>query len=190
MCLAIATWENSVAKETSAITLFGSLALLFCVISAYATDSDPRHADSEDRHGYVLKPGEGEDDGFGGLIKASPKTGTQGVVWVEDRMPPSVTSGIHLHLEADEFFYVLDGTGHFRLEAEEHQIGAGGMIFVPLKTEHRITSSKDDPLHVIFIVDRPGLAEQFRMGLDRTEMTLEEFNAIVEKYGTVYKTFD
>ena len=190
MCLAIATWENSVAKETSAVTLIGSLALLFCVISAYANDSDPHHADSEDRHGYVLKPGEGEDDGFGGLIKASPKTGTQGVVWIEDRMPPSASSGIHLHLEADEFFYVLDGTGRFRLAAEEHQIGAGDMIFVPLKTEHRVTSSKDDPLHVIFIVDRPGLGEQFRMGLDRTKMTLEEFNAIVEKYGTVYKTFD
>jgi len=57
-------------------------------------------------------------------------------------------------------------------------------------SEHWVTSSEDDPLYMIFIVDRPGLDEQFRLGLDRTKMTLEEFNAVVEKYGTVYKTFD
>jgi type I site-specific restriction-modification system R (restriction) subunit len=48
-------------------------------------------------------------------------------------------------------------------------------------------------LHVIFFVDRPGLDEQFRLefqGLDRAEMNIAEFNAIVEEYGTVYKTFD
>ena len=53
--------------------------------------------------------------------------------------------------------------------------------------------SDDSPLHVIFIVDRPGLDEQFRLefqGLDRAEMSIAEFNAIVEAYGTVYKTFD
>jgi mannose-6-phosphate isomerase-like protein (cupin superfamily) len=102
-------------------------------------------------------------------------------------MTPSSTSGIHLHLEADEFFYVL---GHMRLGSEDHEIGAGNMIFVPVGTDHRITSSNEDPLHVIFIVDRPGLAEQFRLGLDRTRMTVEEFNTIVEKYGSIYKTFD
>lgn len=66
-------------------------------------------------------------------------------------------------------------------------------IFVPVGTDHKITSSDANPLHVIFIVDRPGLDEQFRMefqGLDRTKMTIAEFNAVVEKYGTVYKSFD
>ena len=80
-----------------------------------------------------------------------------------------------------------------RLNTEEHDIGPGDMVFVPVGSDHRITSSENDPLHVIFILDRPGAAEQFRMefgGLDRTKMTIEDFNAIVEKYGTVYKTFD
>jgi rhodanese-related sulfurtransferase/uncharacterized RmlC-like cupin family protein len=150
---------------------------------------------SASRQGYVLKPGQGEDtigDGSS-LIKASPKTGTQGVVFVEDTMPPSSTSGIHVHLEADEFFYVLEGTGRINLGVDEHEISAGDMIFVPVGTDHKISSSDGEPLHVIFVVDRPGLDEQFRLefdGLDRTKMTIDEFNAIVEKYGTVYKTFD
>ncbi len=174
-------------------TLFVCTALLISVVPAYADDAEPGHTDMQGKHGYVLKPGEGEPDGFGGLIKASPKTGTQGVVFVEDRMPPSSTSGIHVHLEADEFFYVLEGTGHIRLGHDEHEVSAGDTIFVPVGTDHRITSSQENPLHVIFIVDRPGLDEQFRLefgGLDRTKMTIDEFNAIVEKYGTVYKTFD
>ncbi len=98
-----------------------------------------------------------------------------------------------MHLEADEFFYVLEGTGRIRLGADEHEIGAGDTIFVPVGTDHKISSSDEKPLHVIFIVDRPGLDEQFRMelqGLDRRNMTVAEFNAIVEQYGTVYKTFD
>ena len=176
--------------DKSAFTQICALVLLTCVAPAYAYDLDPHEVDLEGRQGYILKPGGGEDDGFGGLIKASPKSGTQGVVFVEDKMPPSSSSGIHVHLEADEFFYVLGGMGHMRLGSEDHEIGAGNMIFVPVGTDHRITSSKDDPLHVIFIVDRPGLAEQFRLGLDRSKMSIEEFNAMVEKYGTVYKTFD
>lgn len=146
-------------------------------------------------HGYILKSGEGEDtvgDGSS-LTKASPKTGTRGVVFVDDKMPPSGTSGIHRHLEADEFFYVLAGSGQMLLGDVEHEIETGDFVFVPFDTDHRITSSEDDPLHVIFVVDRPGLDEQFRaefQGLDRTKMTVEEFNEVVQKFGTVYKTFD
>ena len=178
-----------------ALILVSLLALQMCITSVFAQNVESNGGGSESRQGYVLKPGEGEDtigDGSS-LIKASPKTGTQGVVFVEDRMPPASTSGIHTHLEADEFFYVLEGTGRIRLGLNEHEISAGDTIFVPVGTDHKITSSDESPLHVIFIVDRPGLDEQFRMelqGLDRTKMTVAEFNAIVEKFGTVYKTFD
>ena len=182
-------------QEKPSNILTSLLALQIYVISAFAQNADSEGHESAIRQGYVLKPGQGEDtigDGSS-LIKASPKTGTQGVVFVEDTMPPSSTSGIHVHLEADEFFYVLEGTGHISLGADEHEISAGDMIFVPVGTDHKITSSDGEPLHVIFVVDRPGLDKQFRLefdGLDRSKMTIDEFNAIVEIYGTVYKTFD
>ena len=183
-------------KQGNLATIFISLLVLhICVASAFAQNAKSEGNDTESPQGFVLKPGEGEDtigDGSS-LIKASPKTGTQGVVFVEDRMPPSSTSGIHAHLEADEFFYVLDGIGNIRLGQDQHEISAGDMIFVPVGTDHRITSSQNNPLHVIFIVDRPGLDEQFRLefeGLDRAKMTIAQFNSIVERYGTVYKTFD
>ena len=183
---------KSVEWKKSAITLIGSLAVLVCVTSACADDAERGYSNVEDRNGYILKSGEGEDTTGDGssIIKASPRTGTQGVVFVVGQDAPSSTSGIHVHLEADEFFYVLGGTGRILLGTEEHEIAAGDTIFVPVGSEHRVTSSEDDPLYVIFVVDRPGLDEQFRLALDRTNMTVEEFNAIVEQYGTVYKTFD
>ena len=73
------------------------------VTMVYAQNAKSDRDSSESRQGFVLKPGEGEDtvgDGSS-LIKASPKTGTQGVVFVEDKMLPASTSGIHVHLEAD-----------------------------------------------------------------------------------------
>jgi len=172
--------------------------LIVCLIwstTLFAQQADDATDSSGTSRGYILKPGEGEDTvGDGSSItKASPKTGTQGVVFVDDKMPPAGTSGIHKHLEADEFFYVLEGSGRILLGEEEHEIESGDFIFVPVDTYHKITSSGADPLHVLFVVDRPGLDEQFRaefQGLDRTKMTVEEFNEEVRQYGTVYKTFD
>ena len=128
------------------------------------------------------------------IVKASPESGTRGSVMVYDEMPKNATSGIHYHIESDEFFYVIEGKGRILVGTEESTIEPGYFIFVPAGEDHRITSSIDDPLKVIYFVDKPGLAAQFReegrLHLDRSKMTVEEFNEIVTKYGTVYKTFD
>ena len=154
--------------------------------SAMETVADPR--------GYVLKHSEGEINfpGEEGLFitKASPRSGTQGSVMFYDEMPQGSTSGVHYHTEADEFFYVLQGRGTITLGETDTPIEKGDTIVVFVGEDHRITSSKEDPLVVIYFLDRPGLEEQFRLMLDRESMTLEEFNAIVAKLGTVYKSFD
>ena len=144
--------------------------------------------------GYVLKPDEGEiifpsEEGLL-ITKASPRTGTQGAVMFYDEMPPGDTSGVHYHTQADEFFYVLQGRGTITIGNQDTVIEAGDTVVVLVGEDHRITSSEEDPLKVVYFLDRPGLEEQFRLKLDRGTMTLEEFNAIVEKFGTVYKSFE
>ena len=182
-------------ESISRLSLIAVVVYLTWPATVFAQQANDANSSSITSRAYILKPGEGEDTvGDGSSItKASPKSGTQGVVFVEDKMPPAGTSGIHKHLEADEFFYVLDGSGQIFLGDEEHKIGPGDFVFVPVNTYHRITSSEGDPLHVMFVLDRAGLDEQFRLelqGLDRTKMTVEEFNKVVKQYGTVYKTFD
>jgi len=146
--------------------------------------------------GYVLKPQEGEfifDDALL-IVKASLKSGTQGSVMIYDEMARGNTSGAHYHLESDELFYVLEGEGNMLLGEEETEIESGYFIFVPSNEDHRITSSSENPLKVIYFLDKSGLELQFReeakLKLDRTKMTVEEFNAIVKKYGTIYKSFN
>jgi hypothetical protein len=57
------------------------------------------------QRGGVLKPGEGEH--LPGerqtFVKASPRTGTQGVEMFRDTMPPGTSTGVHVHSQADEF---------------------------------------------------------------------------------------
>ena len=124
------------------------------------------------------------------ITKASPRTGTQGVVMFYDEETGGETSGIHYHTKADEFFYVLQGRGVIRIGDQDTDIEAGDTVVVLVGEDHRITSSEDDPLRVVYFLDRPGLEEQFRLKLDRKTMTLQEFNAIVEQFGTVYKSFE
>ena len=103
-----------------------------------AVACSPPAVEETDAQGYILKPGEGEDTvGDGSSItKASPRSGTQGTVFVEDLMVPSGTSGIHRHLEADELFYVVNGAGSMFLNGQEHPIAEGDFIFVPVGTDH------------------------------------------------------
>ncbi len=171
------------------VTILG-LSVLLLVSPALAHDGvhDKKQKEGK-RRGYVLRAGEGEVLGAD-IIKASPRSGTQGSVMVYGEEAAGSTSGLHYHMKADEFFYVLKGRGTITLGGEDISIGPGDMIFVPVGADHRITSSKDDPLTVIFILDRPGIAEQFRLKMDREKMSLKEFNAVTRKFGTVYKSFD
>jgi len=169
---------------TSISSIFAMVAIM---LGTPVAAHEKGHAQQE-QHGYVLKPGEGEVID-GRIIKASPESGTRGSVLIYDEMAGGSTSGVHYHLKADEIFYVLEGLGTVMLGDEDIAVEPGDTIFVPVGQDHKITSSKDRPLKVIFFLDKPGLEEQFRLNPDRETMTVEQFNAIVEKYGTIYKTF-
>jgi quercetin dioxygenase-like cupin family protein len=144
----------------------------------------------------VLRRGEGEGL-FGGsvIVKASPRTGTQGGEMLWNAMAPGQSTGIHLHSQADEFFYVIGGTGLALIGEQESPIATGDVIFIPKGQDHRVRSSKVDPLELIFFVDRPGLASGFRelyahLESGRWPPTLEEINEIAKKYGDLYKSLE
>lgn len=176
--------KNIIALLTLAA---GTLALL-----AVALDADPQEVAGNQPEGYVLKLGEGEVLNPDRIIKASPKSGTQGSVMVLDRAPADFTVGLHYHTEADEFFYILAGRGTFRLNGKGIAIGPGDIIFVPAGQDHGFSVSPEQPLEMLVFLDRPGLAQDFRelhalRAANPGPMTLDERNAIARKYGTIYK---
>ena len=144
----------------------------------------------------VIKRGDGEKL-FGGsvLIKASPKTGSQGAELLWNAMAAGQSTGIHLHSRADEFFYVIAGSGLALVSDHAVSIAAGDVIFIPKGQDHRVRSSEGEPLELIFFVDKPGLASGFRdlyAGLEKGQWapTLADVNEIAGKYGDIYKTLE
>ena len=92
---------------------------------------------NEARKGYVLKAGEGEL-AAGAVIKASPSNGTQGGVMMVEPFPEHFSTGLHYHLEADEFFYVVSGSGTATLGGVDYTVGAGDVIFIPSGQDHKL----------------------------------------------------
>lgn len=173
-------------------TILG-MSVLLLAAPALAHDGvhDKKQKEGE-RHGYVLKPGEGERLGPVRIIKAGPKSGTQGGVMVLDQAPANFTVGLHYHTQADEFFYILNGQGSFLIEGKDIPIGPGDVVFVPAGQDHGISISAERPLEMLVFLDRPGLAQDFRElhALRQSHsgpITLEQRNAIARKYGTVYR---
>ena len=147
--------------------------------------------------GYILKSGEGErlPGERQTIVKASPRTGTQGVELFRDSMPPGLSTGIHVHQQADEFFYVVRGTGVGLVDGKEMPLAAEDVIFVPKGHDHRVTNNGPSPLELVFFVDRSGLASDFREGRGAQlakgrRLTLDEWNSISQKFGTTHKTID
>ena len=65
------------------------------------------------------------------IIKASPDGGTQGSVMILQTMSEGFSTGLHIHLEADELFYIVSGTGTFTLDDDAVAVGPGDVVFAP-----------------------------------------------------------
>lgn len=140
--------------------------------------------------GFVLKAGDGEAVLNGLVVKASPATGTEGSILVEQTFQRGGTTGLHAHDQGDELFYVVSGHGTASLGDETKAIGPGDVIFAPRSAIHGISNvDHDDPLTVVFFMDSPELVEEFRAIHTRMTaqpdrpITAEEVDAIRERIG-------
>ena len=178
------------------ITLpIGKTLLIASVLAAGASVSVPALAQSAEQEGaeqqgYVLKPGEGETLGPNRIIKASPESGTQGGVMVLDRLPPGFTTGPHVHRNADEFFYVISGTGAASMGGKRIVIGPGDVVFVPVGGEHEMSVGEEQEMELLYFLDKPGLDGFFRelheeFITQSRSLSVDDCNAIGVKYGMV-----
>ena len=118
---------------------------------------------AQSNEGFIVKKGEGEPLLNGIVIKASPKTGTESSILVEQSFPKGGSTILHKHEQGDELFYVVAGKGLATLGKTTEEIGYGDVIFVPKGAVHQIQNlNNDEPLKVVFFMDSPELVEQFR----------------------------
>ena len=124
--------------------------------------------------GFVLPPGTGARIGGAGMIL---KVGAErSRVWstFESEVPPGFDVGAHLHQEAEELFYILDGeldllafeprartAGDWRswesaTGATVVRGGPGSFMFVPPGCPHAFANPGGAPARMLFSVAPPG----------------------------------
>ena len=142
------------------------------------------------QEGFILKAGEGETLLNGLVVKASPQSGTQGAILVEQTFPRGGMTSLHAHDQGDELFYVVSGRGNARLGDIVDVIGPGDVIFIPQGYPHQVSNLNNwAPLKVVFFMDSPELVEEFRAMHERVTsepdrpITPEERAAINELIG-------
>ena len=163
------------------MTVGQTLSVVFsCLVLSVAWSADA----------YILRAGDGEALLNGLVIKASPKTGTQRSILVEQSFQLGGKTVVHQHEQGDELFYVVSGHGMDRLGGAEEDIGHGDVIFIPASSIHQIRNQDhEEPLVVVFFMDSPELVDLFRAIHERVvsepdrPITLEEIAIIEEQTG-------
>ncbi|MBI5368385.1 MAG: cupin domain-containing protein [Planctomycetes bacterium] len=54
---------------------------------------------------------------------------------------PGQEQKLHGHAGSDKVYVVLEGTGRFRVGAEEREVGEGGVVAAPLGVEHGVKNA-------------------------------------------------
>ena len=68
---------------------------------------------------------------------------------------------LHVHDEADECFYVIDGHLLVQLGEERHDLGPGCFAWLPRQVPHTFANASDSPVHVVGAVVPGGMEEYF-----------------------------
>ena len=68
------------------------------------------------------------------------------------RIWPGETVPAHVHLDEDQVYFVVSGTGFVELDSERTPVQAGGGVLIPMGTEHLITNTGPEPLDYVFFV--------------------------------------
>jgi len=153
-------------------------------------------AEDAARQGYVLGSTEGEHlvhfrDRGKILIKIGSATGSGNLALGTQQIMVGTGIPVHRHLQMDEAFYVLEGSGTFVLNDLRYSFEKGGTIFIPRNSWHGF-ENPDRELLLLWIVSPAGLDGFFREtctppGAPPKQFTPEQIKEIALKYETEFK---
>lgn len=148
------------------------------------------------RQGYVLPANGGEHlihfrDHGKIFINVGSVTGSDQLALGTQQVTVGAGIPIHRHLQMDEAFYVLEGSGIFILNDVRHSIDKGGTIFIPKNSWHGF-ANPDHELLLLWSVTPAGLDGFFREtcnppGVPPKQLTRERISEIARKYGTEFR---
>jgi mannose-6-phosphate isomerase-like protein (cupin superfamily) len=136
---------------------------------------------------YVLAPGEGRSIDLGAFamtVKASWDE-TDGVFsLLEAEEPPGFGPPLHIHRDAAEAFYVLEGEYIMFLDDGEVRCAAGSFIFIPAGTRHgfRVGAAPSRKLNFYFPAAMIGYFDDLSAAISRGEVNESLLDDIARRH--------
>lgn len=163
---------NSKSVRIAFATLTAMLVVVFVSQTRSAQSSSPTTSDTaaktlllEKNEGEkrLWRPEPGETDLGGLILKVSPKNnGSQHLVLATEDMAPGDAIPTHKHLQQDEIVLIEKGTIHARVGAQERDLHAGGMVFIPALTWVSLKNTGKETASVVAIFSAPGFEDHLR----------------------------
>jgi mannose-6-phosphate isomerase-like protein (cupin superfamily) len=153
--------------------------------------------ESENKKGVVCQPEEGETyfvrENTPITIQVSKtKDSVETISICTEEIQPGNKIPVHKHLNEEEFFIFLKGSGTIEIDGVEFPVKPGTTGLVPRATWHSINNNSSDTLIFTFGYSPAGFEDFFRKigtpkSLTFKAKTSGEILLIAEKYGMVYK---
>jgi mannose-6-phosphate isomerase-like protein (cupin superfamily) len=142
---------------------------------------------SDAAHAFVLRPGEGRAIDLGNFsmtVKANASDTAATFSLLEAAEPPGFGPPMHIHHDAAEAFYVLEGEYVIFVRDEEHVCAAGSFVYIPAGVPHgfRVGSRQSRKLNLYAPGAMVGYFDELAAGL-RTGMDEGALDEIAERYG-------
>ncbi|MDR7275226.1 cupin domain-containing protein [Catenuloplanes atrovinosus] len=112
--------------------------------------------------GLVLGPDEGDPYHWLGTLSitkilGSSTTGNLDVV--DHRVPPGFAARWHVHRDADEVFYLIDGDLEVRCGGDAWRAGRDSLVFLPRGVPHGFVNSTDGPARILIFCAPAGFGD-------------------------------
>jgi Cupin domain len=101
-------------------------------------------------------------------------------------VPPQGGPPPHTHSNADETFYVLDGTPTFRLDQQIVIAGPGDFINIPKGTLQDFRNLSEEPMRMILTFTPAGIEQFFEETLERAYDLTQDCHANLAGVGARY----
>lgn len=137
---------------------------------------------------FVLRPGEGRSIDLGAFrmtVKAAREDTNGTFTLLEADEPAGFGPPLHVHRDAAEAFYVLDGEYILFIEAVEYPCPAGSFIFIPAGIEHgfRVGRAASRKLNLYVPAAMVGYFDDLSVAIASGRMEPDALSDIALKYG-------
>lgn len=138
--------------------------------------------------GFVLGPSEGRaiDLGtFAMTVKADTEQTGGAFSLLEAEEPPGFGPPMHIHTDAAEAFYVLEGEYVIFLDEDEVACPAGSFVFIPLGTLHgfRVGDAPSRKLNIYVPAAMVGYFDELSMATKEGHLDADSLSPIAKRYG-------